>query len=128
MSETGSAAPSPLGRQIRETVSDAIGYWEPRRLVYNGVLALIVLGLLADDWPRTRDLVSLEGALTLFVLAVLANVCYCAAYVSDVFVQLSGYRETWHRWRWTLFLVGTAFAAVLTRWFTLGFVASPHGR
>jgi hypothetical protein len=33
--------------------------------------------------------------LGLFFLAVLANVCYCAVYVVDFFVQFSGLREAW---------------------------------
>ena len=60
-------------------------------------------------------------ATVLFVLAVLANVAYCAAYLGDVFVQISGFREGWLRWRWLLFVVGTAFAAAITRFFSIGF-------
>src|SRR5207247_4224960 len=94
-----------LGVRVREAVSDAIGYWEPRRVAYNGVLALIVLTYFALNWPQSRTAVSLDGVLMLFVLAVLANICYCTAYVGDVFVQVSGFREEWQKWRWVLFII-----------------------
>jgi hypothetical protein len=94
---------STTSERLREAVSDTLGYGEPRRVVYNLVLVLIV-----------------------FVLAVLANVCYCAAYLADVFVQVSGFREAWQKWRFILFVIGLAFAAVITPWFVLGFFTSPR--
>jgi hypothetical protein len=48
------------------------------------------------------------------MLAVVANVLYCAAYVADVFVQLSGFRTQRGLWRTALLGLGCAFAAVLT--------------
>src|SRR5436309_15865159 len=99
MSETSPGLPASLGARVREAVSDAIGYWEPRRISYNGVLALIVLAYFATNWPHSRTVVSFEGVLIVFVLAVLANICYCAAYLGDVFVQVSGFREPWLKWR-----------------------------
>jgi hypothetical protein len=57
--------------------------------------------------------------LVLFLLAVVANVCYCAAYVVDIFVQLSSVRRLWLQKRWLLFLLGIMFAAVITRFFAL---------
>jgi hypothetical protein len=124
--DASDASASP-GARLRETVSDAIRYWEPRRLVYNAILALIVLTYFAVAWPDSRKAVSFEGVLFVFVLAVLANVCYCAAYLADVFVQISGFREAWQRWRWILFVIGLAFAGVITRWFALGFFTPPRG-
>ena len=56
-----------------------------------------------------------------FVLAVLANLCYCAAYIADVFAQFSGFRLAWIRWRWLLLTVGILFAGIITRFFALGF-------
>ena len=109
------------GLQIRDVVSDAITYWEPRRVLYSLVLALIVLTYFVINWPGSRTTVSFDGMLFLFVLAILANVCYCAAYLGDVFVQISGLREVWRQWRWVLFVIGTIFAAIITRWFDMGF-------
>jgi hypothetical protein len=121
MSDTTVDVPTTLGTRLCEAVTDALRYWEPRRIVFNAVLAVIVIGYFVANWPHSRTVVSLEGVLFVFVLAVLANICYCAAYLGDVFVQLSGLRETWIRVRWILFLIGLAFAAIITRWFALGF-------
>jgi hypothetical protein len=95
-------------------------YWEPRRLVYNGVLALVVLVHSFVAWPSLRDRLSLDLALGVFFLAVLANVCYCAAYVADVFVQFSGLHQQWRIGRVVLLVVGTAFAATITHFFAKG--------
>lgn len=105
---------------LRESVTAAIRYWEPRRLVYNGVLAAIVLVYFSLAYPMSRSKISLDLALTLFLLAVLANVAYCAAYVVDIFVSSSGYRDLWHRYRWVVFVIGLLFAATITRFFALG--------
>lgn len=98
---------------VREVLTDALRYWEPLRIAYNAVLVLVVLGSVIQAWSRSRPVVSLQGLLFLFVLAVLANVCYTAAYVVDVPVQLSGFRDSWKKWRWLLWIVGTLFAVVL---------------
>jgi hypothetical protein len=45
------------------------------------------------SWPQSRNVASFEGVLFLFVLAIPANIRYCAAYFGDVFVQTSGFRE-----------------------------------
>jgi len=103
---------SPLGKAL----SDAIGYWERRRIGYNLALAAVVLGWLAVAWSRLHGLFGVELLLALFVLTVLANVCYCAAYLVDVPVQLSAFRAGWRRRRWLLWLVGTLFGMALA-WF-----------
>lgn len=99
---------------LRDVVTDAIRYWEPRRLVYNGVLALIVIGYFVAYWPESREVVTFDRVLGLFVLAVLANVCYCGAYVADLFAQYSAFRALWRQWRWVVLVIGIAFAATLT--------------
>jgi hypothetical protein len=53
----------------------------------------------------------------LFVLAVLANVGYCAAYLIDIPLQYSCFAERWRRWRWALWLAGMVFAAILACYF-----------
>jgi hypothetical protein len=50
----------------------------------------------------------------MFVLAVLANVCYCAAYAADIPMQYSAFRGVWRRRRWALWCVGALFAGVIT--------------
>jgi hypothetical protein len=105
--------------RFRELAAEAIKYWEPRRLVYNLVLAAVVVSYFALAWPKSEAFLSVNFALMLFLLAVVANVCYCAAYVVDIFVQLSSVRALWLRKRWLLFLLGMMFAAVITRFFAL---------
>jgi hypothetical protein len=98
-------------------VADALRYWEPRRVIYNVALATVVLGHVAVGWPESRDTLSLNVLLGFFLLAVLANVCYCAVYVMDLFVQFSGLREFWAKGRIAVLIIGTAFAAVIAHFF-----------
>jgi len=79
-----------------------------------------VLGHFAASWPGSRSFITFDGALGLFLLAVLANVAYSVVYVADVFIQFSGFRASRARWRWVLLLVGFAFAGVLTHFFASG--------
>jgi len=99
---------------LRPLLDDAIRFWEPRRVAYNAVLAAIVIGWGVFTWPHFRPALALEPMLQLFVLAVIANVLYCAAYAADLPLQYSSYRDGWRRWRWVLWLLGTLFAAALT--------------
>jgi len=105
---------------IRERATEAIRYWEPRRVAYNVVLFAIVAIYFYLGLPHSRQMAGINGILLLFLLAVLANVAYCAAYVVDLFAQLSGFREEWRRYRWILFAIGLAFASVLTRFWSMG--------
>ena len=112
---------------LREAVSDAIRYWEPRRLLYNTLLAGIVLFYLfyfLKTNPSLKGSFTLDSFLELFLLAVLANVAYCAAYVVDVFAQWSSYRDLWRRHRWVVLFVGMLFAGILTRFISIGMFAS----
>jgi hypothetical protein len=105
---------------LKGRITDAIRYWEPRRLAYNAVLFVVVLFYFVKDYPASKQALSLDEILVVFVLTVLANVAYCAAYVPDVFAQTSGLSESWRRYRWIVFAVGVTFAAVITRFFALG--------
>ena len=113
-----STPPSPLSGpgslEFRDVITDAIRYWEPRRIGYNVVLAGIVLGWIVLTWPHFRSAFNWSSVLAVFVLAVLANGCYCAAYVVDVVVQYSAFRDLWRRGRWDRWLIGVAFAGVIT--------------
>jgi hypothetical protein len=108
------------GTLFREKLSDAIRFWEVRRIFYNLWLAAIVIFYFFLNWPASRSVLEFDPLLGLFMLAVLANVAYCAAYPVDVFVQMSGLRETWRSFRWVLFLIGMIFAGILTRWIVIG--------
>jgi hypothetical protein len=107
-----------------ELASDALRYWEPRRLIYNAVLFAVVCIHIIAGWPASRTNLNRDVLFMLFMLAVLANIAYCAAYAVDLFVQFSGSRQTCARRRWVLLLVGTAFAAILAHFFSYGFFGS----
>jgi hypothetical protein len=115
-----------LGVRLRAAITDSLRYWEPRRVVFNGVLTVTVIVYFIINWPHSWGMVSFESVLGLFLLIVLANICYCAAYLADVFVQMSGFREVWLKVRWGLFATGVSFAGIITRWLAMGFFGA-HG-
>ena len=105
---------------VRDALNDAIRYWEARRIAYNAILLLVVVAVFVLHWPQSRSALSADLAQTLFILAVLANVAYCAAYVVDVVAQYSGFQTVWKRYRRFLFLVGVVFASIIARFFAMG--------
>ena len=108
--------------RLKDILTDAIRYWERGRIVYNLVLTSLVAAICLKDLPAALGHVSFEAAQRLFILVVIANVLYCAAYIVDVAVQFSELRQTWCRWRWVLFVIGTIFASIHAHWITLGFL------
>lgn len=101
-------------------VAEALRYWEPRRLFYNAIMAAVVIGHILTKWSSAQETLSFDVFLLLFFLAVLANVCYCAVYAIDLFVRFSGLQGAWARGRVVVLLVGTAFAAVIAHFFSMG--------
>src|SRR6476646_9943874 len=105
---------------VRDALTDAIRYWEVRRVAYNAILLAVVVVVFVLQWPESRSAISANLAQTLFILAVLANVAYCAAYVVDIAAQYSGFRAMWKRYRWLLFTVGVVFASIIARFIAAG--------
>ena len=103
-----------LWSRLARYVANALRYWEPRRLIYNGVLALVVLAHVALRWPVWNGQLSADLLIGAFILAVLANIAYCAVYGIDIFVQFSGLDAAWRVGRIVVLTVGTAFAAAIT--------------
>src|SRR6185295_18506836 len=119
-----SSEDSPVFREgfvsrLRAYAANALRYWEPRRLVYNAALVLVVATHFLRGWPASREKLSFDLLLGLFILAVLANVAYCAVYLADLFVQFSGLDAAWRRGRVVLLLIGTAFAATIAHFVML---------
>jgi glucan phosphoethanolaminetransferase (alkaline phosphatase superfamily) len=112
------------GTSLRDYATEAIRYWEPRRLLYNLLLVAVVIATFSLNLPGSKAAVTIDSILWLFLLAVLANVAYCAAYIVDIFVQASAFRDQWKQLRWLLFTLGVAFAAVLARYFSVGLFAA----
>jgi len=106
----------PQSGQLREILTDAIRYWERRRIVYNFLLAAVVIIWIAATWPHFLPAFTWSSLVALVVLAMLANLCYCAAYVADLPMQLSSFRSLWRHWRWSLWLTGMLFAILLTNY------------
>ncbi|MDH3400655.1 MAG: hypothetical protein OEM03_06760 [Chromatiales bacterium] len=104
---------------IRAVITDGIRYWEKMRIGYNAILLAIVLAVFAAHWPDSGSALSAEMIQGLFLLAVVANVFYCAAYIVDMVAQLSEFRKTWQRHRWILFAVGSTFASIIARFISM---------
>ncbi len=104
-------------REVRRNFRDALRYWEPRRLLYNFVLAAVALSWLVATWPHFRPMLNASTFLILSVLALLFNICYCAAYVVDIPFQRSALRSIWCKRRWLLLLLGMILAFVFENYF-----------
>src|SRR5690349_13897584 len=90
----------------------AVKFWEPRRLLYNLLLFGVVVSWLVKTWPHFRPAMTLESLVIMTVLALLANVCYCAAYHAEVLIQNAASSAACNRQRWAIWVVGTLFAIV----------------
>jgi hypothetical protein len=112
--------------ELREYATDAIKFWELWRILYNLTLAAVVIIYFAIAYPSSKSILTVDFCLGLFLLAVIANVAYCAAYILDIFAQASGFRDTWRRYRKLLFVIGTLFAAIITRFIAMGMFPSNH--
>lgn len=103
---------SPSG-SFRGHLADAARFWEPRRLVYNFILAVVTVLWIVATWPHFRPALTLISLFPLSVLALLANACYSAAYFLDIPMQDSSLGTSRNRFRWGLWLLGTLFSIVL---------------
>jgi hypothetical protein len=117
---TDTPPPPDLATRLSAYAASALRYWEPRRLLFNATLALVVLLHAAARWPEAQARLTLDLGLGVFFLAVLANVCYCTVYVVDLFVQFAGLHTAWAWGRPLLLAIGTAFAAVITHFLSQG--------
>ncbi|RYG97570.1 MAG: hypothetical protein EON58_09440 [Alphaproteobacteria bacterium] len=102
---------------FRSMLTDAIRYWEPRRLLYNLALAAVVLVHYFLQLPHSQAAISADLGLSVFILAVLANVAFTAAYFPDLAMQFSSYRDQWLKNRWLLLVLGTLFASAIASFF-----------
>jgi hypothetical protein len=98
---------------FKSIARNALHYWEPRRIIYNLVLAAVVVGWLVLTWPHFRPAFTLQSLLFLLAFAAMANVCYCTVYLVEIPLQYSSFRHLWQRRRWFLWLAGTLFAVLL---------------
>ena len=101
---------------IRQIFADSLRFWELRRLFYNLVLFTVVVTWVAATWPHFRPMIEVHSLLLLAILALLANACYCAAYLVDIPLQCSALNDLWRRRRWILWVVGTLLAILLANY------------
>jgi hypothetical protein len=106
-------SPSPA---FRELFRDSFKFWEYKRIFYNAALTVVVALWLGLTWPHFRPMLNWNSVLLLFVLGLIANVCYCAAYFVDVPLLSSPAASAWRPRRWILWLAGTILAIVLANY------------
>jgi hypothetical protein len=102
--------------EFAETFAKAVRFWEPRRILYNAMLAAVVLAWIIFSWPHFRPALHWWAIAPLTVLAVLANVFYCAAYLPDLAFQHSNVITVSNRGRWLLWIAGMLFAVLLANY------------
>jgi hypothetical protein len=100
----------------RGLIADAMRFWELRRVLYNFVLLAVVIAWVVGTWPHFRPMIEVHSLLLLVILALLANACYCAAYVVDLPMQYSAVGDLWRRRRWMLWLAGMLLAILLANY------------
>ena len=110
---------------LKATLREAALYWEPRRIGYNLMLAVVVAAWFALTWPHLRPALSMQGLLALMFLALMANTCYCAAYLAEAAMRRAPFHASWPQVRWALWLAGTLFAVALA-WYWMADEIYPY--
>ena len=95
--------------------AQAARFWEPLRIAYNLLLVAVVALWVIATWPHFRPALRLETLLPMAFLALLANVCYCAAYLVDLPLRHAA-QNFLRRWRWIVWTAGTLFAILLANY------------
>lgn len=95
---------------LRRRFLEAARFWEPRRIVYNLVLTVVALIWIVASWPHFRPGMTLKSLGIMTVLALLANVCYCAAYVAEIPLLGLSLGAARNRGRWGIWALGTLLA------------------
>ena len=106
--------------EYRTLLADAVAYWERKRLIYNAVLAVLVVVCWGADLLATEPVQLLGAALVLLFFAGIANALYCLAYPIDLGFQMTSLRQPWRQHRNWLFLAGMIVASSLALWIMLG--------
>lgn len=106
--------------KFKSYLADAASYWERKRLIYNGVLALLAAACWGPEILMGGPSHWLGGGLVLLFFAIVANVLFCAAYPVDLALQFTPWRSWWMRLRPALFCGGVLLASSLALWVMLG--------
>jgi hypothetical protein len=100
-------------KTIMKNETNAARFWERGRILYNAILTIVVLLWLVLSWPHFRPALTLGSFEVFVVLGLLANLCYSAAYLAEIFIQLLASGPSRRRARIAIFVLGTLFALVL---------------
>jgi hypothetical protein len=98
---------------LRRGLAKACRFWAPRRIHYNLLLLLVAATWVVATWPHFRPAFALVPMLQFAGLALLANVCYSAAYLVDLLIQLSVSSARWAAARGALWVAGMLLAILL---------------
>jgi hypothetical protein len=98
------------------SLAEAASFWERQRIWYNAVLCASVALWVVFTWPHFRPALNWVALGKMLVLAVLANLCYCAGYVAELFMQPLFSQAYWRRVRWVVWTIGMAAAALLANY------------
>jgi hypothetical protein len=93
--------------------AEAARFWEPRRLWYNSALLAVVFLWVVFTWPHFRPAFTLEALGKILVLALLANLCYSAAYPLDWLMQMVSSDIARRRFRWSVWILGMLLALLI---------------
>ena len=102
---------SPSG-SLRKSMAEAMRFWEPRRILYTLTLGAVFAAWVVATWPHFRPAMTPFSLFRFAVLGLLANVCYSAAYLVELPLQLSGGGAAWRNWRWGLWTLGMLLAVL----------------
>lgn len=117
-SPSAPSSPHPHAGNGGNDLRSAAAWWEPRRVLYNIVLAAVFVALTVRTWPRLQPGLNASAIAPLIMLALLANLCYCAAYIVDLAAFPDSASPSRDRWRWLLWSAGTLLAVLFeTYWF-----------
>ena len=95
---------------------EATRFWELGRLWYTTILFAIVLLWVVLTWPHFRLALNWADFGRMTILGLLANLCYCAAYVADFFIQGALPAKFWRRARYGFWIAGMLLATVMTNY------------
>jgi hypothetical protein len=121
--EANNESPQLLGKSpesgVRGTLGNAARFWEPRRILYNLLLTLVAIFWVLRTWPHFRPALVPSSLAKLSILAILANICYSAAYAVDIPMQQTVSQKVLLKSRWILFFLGSVFAMVFESYWIL---------
>lgn len=102
-----------LSAKSNPRFGEAVRFWEPRRVWFNAAQFVVVLLWVGLSWPHFRPALTLEALGKMLVLALLANVCYCAGYLVEVVLQAVSSDIARRRFRWAVWILGMLFALLI---------------